>query len=308
MKILKSPRTGYELINMTIIFIGIFLVLDGSVLNASELPTSPQNPTAQDCQQLSKEYYRIILDLHKQVNACFKQPTKFGIEKNCSGRYESLAWVQCNYIDIEICKVKESQKEQVSICKTRIVRDNLNEKSNENIVQSLSKWNDSVSKIETAFDKTKHFITDPSKFLLDESRKALQDKAYDYVVDKIFGQNHDKLEDPSLGNELYKTISKFGSLGISSTSDPIVRAIQQETFKLLSNEYIRTLDTLNELDVKMKYFSNEKSVQSKVKQKTTIKPDNNRDDCSLLNDENLSRSLQETNREKWISLIGKCKK
>jgi hypothetical protein len=111
--------------------------------------------------------------------------------------------------------------------------------------------------------------------------------------------------------ELYRFAQNYAKTGIQTTSNPLIRTIQQEALKRLGEQHKNIMEQADALGASLDSFAKQSPTPAKASGFTpgAIKvsaPPNAA--CAVFNDENASRELMQRDGKRWLELYSQCAK
>jgi hypothetical protein len=207
-------------------------------------PMSPLDPTHKDCGELSRQFAAILQSLSEQMQSCMKsEPVHGPGPLGCSGTQGRIAWVQCNSIAEQRCRVTEAQSREMATCNSRAQaraeRERRKAEADAKTKQRLADWGSRYKKAR----EIQSFVRNPRMYLA--SRVA----AHAHVQQLIFPNGKDL--HPGRAQQLYLGLHDFATTG-KVHANPLIGQIQREAFRDIGVAHADTMRTLDRLIADMR--------------------------------------------------------
>lgn len=75
--------------------------------------------STETCFNNVREIMNILREKHDKLNQCIQSPVHFQMGKDCQGAEVSLAWPQCNPLQLEICELEKQFEIEMANCRTQ---------------------------------------------------------------------------------------------------------------------------------------------------------------------------------------------
>ena len=285
-----------------------FICLQPLGAQRQDLPADPERPTFQDCRTQSAQYSQILMELHAQNWSCIKQGVKFGYAPGC-GREQYTAFVNCARFDVSICEIDERRKSSERTCQARAearAQQEGQQKAEEErraLADRLKKANDTIE----AARSLPSAISDPKTYFVKAfgaNSPLLKElfKSSDYRSDSV---------KTDIASELYRFAQNYAKTGIQTTSNPLIRTIQQDALKRLGEQHKNILEQADALGASLDSFAKQSTAPAKPSGFTpgSIKvPAPSNAACAVFNDEDASRELMQRDGKRWLELYSQCAK
>lgn len=197
---------------------------------AENLPVSPENPTKEHCDYLSRQLHQRLSHLHQESLHCVRGKPQFSrnAPKTCNnGTY--TAYAQCVPIWEKICRTQKHRDREVDKCRSKIPNAEISWES-KRVNSIYSDAQDSIS-----------FISDPKAFL----SEALN--PFPKAKDLIFTGPEAKFN-RSRAEDLLKYVQDFATGGLKAVpKNPIIGSIQEEVFRYVFSFQKQNLDRINQI-------------------------------------------------------------
>jgi hypothetical protein len=271
-------------------------------------PVDPQNPTFQDCIAVSHEYTLILLDLHKQNWSCLQQGPKFGYGAACGGGEQYTAFMDCSRFAVAICDVEERQRAAENACRVKAdarARQETEERKVEQERQALAERLKKANDLADVARSLPSALSDPKKYFVGAFG------ANSPILKNLFSSSDFRSDSvrPDLASELYRFAQSYAKDGLQTTSNPLIRSIQEEALKRLGEEHKRILQQADEVGrglAELTKNSPTSSHQPSLSPSSVKVPTPSMTGCEVFNNEDASRELMQRDRTRWLDLYSKC--
>jgi hypothetical protein len=271
------------------------------------IPLAPIAPTMEDCRRLSAEFGELVQQVLGRIQQCMRTTeTKIGYGLECShprGVVTRLrAWPHCGSDEATLCELYARRDAEVSECQSRVRAGMERRRGAEEHAQALKNANDRYDSFRRAYDSTKSLLTDPRKFLM----QTLSREIWSRIFPK--GETESLGDRPDLAEEVYRYAFNQAKAGIRLTPSPFIRSIQQQMLDRLGGEFARTLVELDRIERALERFGTSEmdALARTAPVPVRSQPLGGADDCAILEDFQESRSLMQSDQERWLDLVAKC--
>jgi hypothetical protein len=274
-------------------------------------PTSPVDPTTEDCARMMQEFNAMTRALHKTNNECLSGDPHIGPGVECSllsrkVRNTTRAWPQCGHIDVQLCQVYARRDTEEARCKDR-ARSRAMKQTKEETERAkrIKITMDQYEKAESAYEDARHLMADPREFILQKGAAE--------IARALFPQGREKSADDryDLAEEVYRIAFKTGYAGIGTTRNRVIRAFQRSSFDNLryhALELQKQQDTLftemEQISLRDMQLLGSRS-RSPAPVSTQIRSIGD-PECTVLSDPARSEQLLAADSVRWLALVERC--
>ena len=139
-----------------------------SVALAQTYPSSPTNPSIDDCGTLNQAFYNnYLLPISQQSTQCTKT-SKFqiGFTKSCkTGKQVMEAWPNCQPLRCQWQQASDAQAREVKTCQQRALKQLEREQQGAAQAKDFATTLLALEKLKTSYQNSMKFITDPQGYL-----------------------------------------------------------------------------------------------------------------------------------------------
>lgn len=274
-------------------------------------PPDPAAPTAQDCIDLDKQYFRIRKDVSDRLFACWRSsPVNLGQAAGCHGTRQYYFQVNCSGIDVQLCEIDDRRRAAVTTCRDRI--SSHTQDSGEDKAAAPNHERTMTERFRRANDVTDFArslstgLQDPKTFFID----ALGSKAP--VLKDIFrsADYRSSSVDADLAGQLFQFAHNFALGSVQMTPSSGIKRIQEEILKQLGERQKSIYIAIGELGAVLQDFANTSYPSVEVSRRFSgflRVPERTHDaDCHVLRNDDASRELNDRDPSRWLALVKRC--
>ena len=273
----------------------------------------PDRPTFAECADISQQLYARARDAHRVVMECLLQDPIFGQGETCSGGSASMAWVQCDGLEVAACHADWEASESTSECQRR-AREAAKQEQAE-LAKTRANDTDYTSLVEksrNAYEKIEAdiaFIQNP-KLALTKFLAGKADEQLKFLLTDGMSERDGK---PSMTEEVYRVAmdaARRNQAGLppNPVDAEIIGSIQEQAFDTIATHFNVLLNQLDKTMANASQINSEYSKHNWMSVPPPAAPSSpGSADCAILSDPAKSSALMMQDRNTWLSLVATCK-